>query len=113
MTDETLPECVACGACCFTTLPTAIRVTGEDYSRLGDRAETATLWVGNKCYMALADGHCAALVVTADARFECSLYAVRPAVCRDLARGGGSCAAERYEKSERPHVAVESLRRRG
>lgn len=113
MTEDELPACVACGACCFTDLPTAIRVTGDDHARLGEHAETLTVWVGNKCYMALAQGHCAALTVTREGGFVCGIYEQRPAVCRDLVRGGGGCAAERYAKSERPHAALVTLRTGG
>ncbi len=102
--DPSVPECVDCGLCCFTTLPTAIRVTGDDHTRMGEFAEGFTVFHGNRCYLRVDEprGHCAALKVDpTGSRFACGIYPVRPDVCRDLARGGAACAAERHEKSGR------------
>jgi uncharacterized protein len=55
------PTCLACGACCFSTLETYVRVTGQDYARLGEHAEQVTVFVGNRCYMRMEHGHCAQL----------------------------------------------------
>jgi Fe-S-cluster containining protein len=102
-----VPDCLACGACCFSTLPEAVRVWGRDHERLGDRAEALTVFIGNRCYMRLVDGHCAALVVDPIARrFACGAYDARPDVCRDLARGGAACEAERHEKGDRSRAFV-------
>lgn len=111
--DPTVPECLACGVCCFTTLPTAIRVTGDDHARMGDAAEKYAVFFGNRCYMRVDEGrgHCSALEVDVERRrFVCGIYEVRPEVCRDLAHGGRACAAERHEKSGRPDVLVARLR---
>jgi hypothetical protein len=60
--------------------------------------------------MRMERGHCAALAVrvTADGAREyfCTVYAVRPQLCRDLARGSPSCEGERAAKSDRPAAAV-------
>jgi len=95
------PPCVACGACCFSSLPTYVRVTGDDHARLGDRAEALTSFVGNRCYMRMEDGHCGALAIDATGQFVCSVYALRPEVCRALERESPQCDAERAQKSER------------
>ena len=111
-----VPECLACGVCCFTTLPTAIRVTGDDHARMGELAEEFTFFHGNRCYVRVDEirGHCSALRVdTERARFVCSIYEVRPQVCRDLAREGPACAAERHEKSTRPDVLLSQIRGAG
>lgn len=105
------PECLDCGACCFSDYPYAIRVWGDDHARLGDRADDLTVFHGHRCYMRLEGGHCAALRVEG-ARFACDVYELRPAVCRDLARGSGQCRAERHAKRERTLVAAGSLVRR-
>ena len=112
-----IPECTSCGTCCFSTLPEYIRVFGYDWDRLDERAQAFTHFVGNRCYMRLSEGHCAALIVdpgTAGARprFLCSIYEVRPDVCRSLERGSGNCRADLHEKAERPLLAVEALLRR-
>ena len=55
-----------------------------------DAAETLTRWQGTRCFMAMSDGHCAALVIDAGSgRFSCSVYADRPDTCRELERGSG------------------------
>lgn len=107
------PDCTSCGACCFNTLPEAVRVTGDDHARLADDAEAYTWFKGNRCYMCVEDGRCAALAVDpATGRFTCRIYERRPQVCRDLAQGGAACEAERWEKSHRVHVTVQRMLRR-
>lgn len=98
------PSCLRCGACCFSTLDSYVRVSGDDYTRLGEQAERVTSFVGNRCYMRMHDGHCAALVVDAEGSFVCTIYAERPDTCRDLARESQQCEAEREQKAERPLV---------
>jgi Fe-S-cluster containining protein len=98
-------ECLACGACCFSTLDTYVRVTGEDYARLGDHADELVVWQGNRAYMKMARGRCAALAV-AHGRFVCTIYENRPQTCRDLARGSRECEGERATKGERPRLAL-------
>ena len=92
------PECLACGACCFGEGERYVPVSGDDHARLGELAETYTQFLGNRCYMRMVDGHCAALRLELDGRgngrYVCGLYAERPQTCRDRARGGGACRAE-------------------
>jgi Fe-S-cluster containining protein len=112
-TDAELPECMACGVCCFSTLPEYVRVFGADWERLDDRARAFTHFIGNRCYMRLEDGHCAALVIDPVARrFSCAIYEMRPDCCRALTRGLGACLAERHEKADRPLIAIDTLLRR-
>jgi Fe-S-cluster containining protein len=102
-----VPECLACGACCFSTLETYVRVSGDDHERLGDRAEALVRFEGTRAYMRMTDGHCAALVVdAASGALVCGTYETRPAVCREMERGGAACAGERETKGERPLVAL-------
>ena len=108
-----VPECTACGTCCFSTLPEYVRVFGCDYDRMDDRARRLTRFIGNRCYMHIEDGRCAALTLDAErGRFLCSIYEVRPDCCRALERGSGACVGELHEKRERPLLALEALRRR-
>ena len=108
-----VPECTACGACCFSTLPEYIRVWGIDLDRMDDRAQSFTHFLGNRCYLRLDEGHCAALVLDpVGKRYLCSIYEMRPDCCRALERGSGACNADRHEKSERPLIAMEALIRR-
>lgn len=106
MSDD-LPECLDCGACCFGDRPDYVPVRGDDYGRLGDAAEELTRWQGNRCFLRMAEGHCAALVLDAGLRrFVCSTYETRPDTCRVLARGSAECAGERFEKSARARDAL-------
>ncbi len=100
------PDCTACAACCFSELETYVRVSGDDYERLGDAAASLVQFDGFRAYLKMIDGHCAALVVVpATGQLLCSTYATRPQICRDLARGSGECAAERQAKGARPALA--------
>ena len=106
---EDAPACLDCGTCCFSTLDTYVRVTGDDYARLGDRAEALTTFVGNRAFMRMIDGHCAALRVDPVARrFACTVYDARPATCRDLARGSPECLGEIATKGDRSRHYAET-----
>jgi hypothetical protein len=75
---EEAPECVACGTCCFSTLATYVRLDGDDHHRLGERAGDLTAFVGNRVYMRMFEGHCAALQLdVASGQFLCSVYEAR------------------------------------
>lgn len=101
-----MPEdCTTCGTCCFSLLETYVAVTGDDHARLGDAAEGLVVFEGNKAYMRMDEGHCAALLLE-DGRFLCGVYEDRPSVCRDLARGSPACAGELASKGERPLIAL-------
>jgi hypothetical protein len=102
---------LACGTCCFSRLPNFVRVFGDDHARLGERAESLVWFEGNRAFMRMVDGHCAALEIDAvSGEFVCSVYAERPQVCRDLARASGACEAERESKAERPLIALGARR---
>jgi Fe-S-cluster containining protein len=104
------PVCLRCGVCCFSKLETYVRVTGEDWARLGAEAERLVHFVGHRAYMRMSDGHCAALVVRAGEdgarEYFCSVYDARPATCRELERGSPQCAGEIALKGERPGQAA-------
>jgi Fe-S-cluster containining protein len=109
-----VPECTACGTCCFSHLPEYVRVFGFDLDRMDDRARAYTHFLGNRCYMRIEEGRCAALVIDPSGpRFLCAIYEARPDVCRSLERGTGACLGERREKGERPLLAALALVRRG
>ncbi len=113
VTGALAPACLECGACCFSALESYVRVSGDDHARLGPDGDALTAFIGNRCYMKMYDGHCAALLIDVEsARFVCSIYATRPATCRDLARGSPACSAEIHEKSERPAARLLTLRAR-
>lgn len=84
-----------------------VPVTGDDYARMGERAQELVRFDGYRAYMRMVDGHCAALRVEASTgRFACDAYAIRPEVCRALARGSSACRGEIATKAERPLVAL-------
>jgi len=106
MNPEPAPAgCQSCGVCCFSLLPTYVRLSGEDWARLGDEAERVAHFIGHRAYMKMADGHCAALQLRAGGddgqKFFCSVYEGRPQVCRDLARGSPECLGELATKGAR------------
>ena len=107
---EGTPACLGCGACCFSQLPNYVRITGADHALLGTRVDELTHFDGNRCYMNMHEGHCAALVIELTTRrFVCSIYESRPTTCRDLERGSAACQAEAYQKGERPLLLLGSL----
>ncbi len=113
MAEADVPECIACGACCFSTLAEYVRVFGCDWDRMDDRAQALTHFLGNRCYMRIEDGRCAALLLDPSGpRFLCAIYDARPDACRSLERGSGACLGERHEKGDRPLLAVARLLRR-
>jgi hypothetical protein len=79
---------------------------------MDDRAQSFTVFIGNRCFMRLEEGRCAALGVDLESgRFGCTIYEQRPDVCRSLERGTGACRAEYELKAGRPDVLLERLRR--
>jgi uncharacterized protein len=104
----TPPDCLRCGACCFSPAERFVRVTGADWARLGEAAERVAHFTGrgNEAYMRMTDGHCAALEVRphpdGEAEYFCTLYDRRPEICRTLARGSPECAGERALKQSTP-----------
>lgn len=79
-----------------------VRVSGDDWTRLGDRADALAHFIGNRAFMRMRDGHCVALEVQpaqdGAPDYFCTIYERRPQICRDLARGSGECEAERELK---------------
>ncbi len=108
---EPPPPCLECGTCCFSNNERSVRVTGDDYARLGAAAEELVRFVGNRAYMRLADGHCAALDIQLAGRFVCSVYEARPDACRDLERESPQCAGELFTKAGRAKERLVQLRR--
>ena len=107
-----IPECLACGACCFSLLAAYVRVTGDDHARLAERAEELVWFDGNRAYMRMTAGHCGALQIEpGSGPVFCSAYDTRPDVCRDLARGSGACRGELDAKAERPMLTLGRHRR--
>ncbi len=100
-------DCRGCGVCCFSPSPTYVRVSGDDWSGLGERAEELAHFIGQRAFMRMQDGHCAALDVRRDAAgardFFCTIYAQRPQVCRALERGSPECEGERATKHGAVH----------
>jgi uncharacterized protein len=102
VTQKPPQDCVRCGCCCINSAASAIRVTGDDYSRLSEHAESLVQFIGNRAFMKLKDGHCTALKIDVTcARLTCTIYERRPQVCRDLAEGSPECNAERHHKAAR------------
>jgi Fe-S-cluster containining protein len=103
-----VPECLECGACCFNKTGCYVLVRAPDHERLGPHAERLVEEVPPLAFMRMADGHCAALNVDPELGWFCSVYEVRPRICREFERGSPECALERAEKR---HLAVIAMDR--
>lgn len=94
--------------CCFSRLETYVRVTGDDWSRLGPDADQHAHFIGHRAYLRMREGHCAALEIRPDpdlpggVHHVCTIYERRPQICRDLARGSPECEGEIALKGDRP-----------
>ncbi len=97
MTREAPPACTSCGACCTSPSARHVPVTGADWERLGDRAEALTEWTERHAFLRMRDERCIALEVGPDG-VRCTIYEVRPEVCRALERGGAACEVERARR---------------
>lgn len=97
-------DCRTCGACCFSESERHARVTGDDYERLGEAAESLVVFLGNQAFMRLVgepgSRRCIALELQ-DGVFTCTIYERRPAVCRELERGSPACGGEIATKGPR------------
>ncbi len=101
-------DCLTCGVCCFSNLDTYIRVSGEDWERLGADADRVAHFIGHRAYLRMERGRCASLrVERATGRYFCTIYEKRPQTCRDLGRGSPECLGELAEKGGRPGEAAE------
>ena len=107
------PDCLHCGACCFSTAEHYVRVTGDDWTRLRDVEDRWAAFENHRAFMRMSGGHCAALRIEpadaasgAPARFVCAIYERRPQTCRDLGRGSPSCEAEWLRKRGDAHTAA-------
>lgn len=105
MADPLPADCLHCGVCCFAKSNTYVRVSGDDWSRLGAEGQRLAHFIGQRAYMKMEDGHCAALAVslTPDGRPRhfCGIYERRPQVCRDLGRGSMECHGELAMKADK------------
>lgn len=103
---DDLPECLACGACCFSSEAGYLRVFEVDAARLGADRAVVTVSVGGACYLAMKDGRCAALSVDLErGSARCTLYPRRPDVCRHLQRGSAQCR-QAIARAHRPQRAA-------
>ena len=106
-------ECLKCGTCCFSTLATYVRVTGDDHARLGPAADELVVFQDNRAYMKMEKGHCAALAIDLEkGMFRCTVYELRPETCRALEELSPACEGEIATKGTRPRDALVALRRK-
>lgn len=98
-----LPRCLACGVCCHSKTDTYVRVYGEDWARLGADAERWACFIGNRAYLRMEQGHCAALRTSGapagQRAYFCTIYERRPRICRELEQGSPQCEAECVRKA--------------
>lgn len=98
-------DCRRCGVCCFSEKPDYVRVSGEDWTRLGAAAERLAHFVGHRAFMRMNAGRCGALEIRrgegGGMEFFCSIYERRPQICRELERGSPECLGELARKEAR------------
>ena len=92
-------DCTRCGACCFTTSVTYLRVFECDLARLTVETERGTVMIGGNRYMRVERGCCVALRWDRERGFVCDMYGSRPDVCRALQPGSSQCLEDRRRKS--------------
>ena len=85
-----VPECTACGVCCFFDDPRYVMVFDDDLERLGPYAESMTHMLRGRRFMLAEQGHCIALRQAGE-HYLCSIYEHRPQLCRDFQRGCDTC----------------------
>jgi Fe-S-cluster containining protein len=103
-----VPECTACGACCFNDHYAYVRVFEIDLERMGERARSFTHVVEGQRYMRFENGRCSALALDAErGTVSCTIYAERPDVCHWLVRGSGECRAQIDAKWARREKAMD------
>ena len=111
--DPVPSDCQRCGVCCFSESEEYVWVTGYDWERLGEAADTVAHFIGNRAFMRMAGGHCAALEIRrapgGDIRYFCSLYERRPEICRALERGSPECEGDLELKAAAVRRHAESL----
>jgi Fe-S-cluster containining protein len=90
-----VPECLACGTCCYSPSHEYVWVNGADWTRLGADAERLAHFIGNRAFMKMQDGHCIALDIRrrpdGTREFFCTIYEQRPQICHALGRGSPEC----------------------
>ena len=85
-----MPPCTDCGHCCFFPDERYVMLFDEDLERLGERAAELTHWIKGRCFLRMQDGHCIALRQDGE-RWLCSVYEIRPGLCREFQRGYDTC----------------------
>jgi hypothetical protein len=88
---ETMPDCLACGACCREAYDT-VDVSAREAARIPPE------WLHRRegrLHLRREGDRCAALDSPAASRLEshyaCRIYELRPRTCRDFERGGRHC----------------------
>jgi uncharacterized protein len=101
---EVVPDCRACGACCHGD-EMWVHVMAVDDQRLGEpavRSLTVLTRHGRGYFarsMKMVDGRCVAYRDRLDdGGCGCSIYDVRPDICRDFRAGSPDCHAARRRR---------------
>jgi Fe-S-cluster containining protein len=99
-----VPDCRTCGACCYGDTMW-VHLVADDDDRLGEervRRLTVLTEHGRGFFarsMKMSGGRCVAFSEKlADGGCGCSIYQVRPEICRDFAAGSPDCLAARARR---------------
>jgi hypothetical protein len=102
-------DCTRCGSCCFSERDDYIAVFAVDEARMDASTLQRTHLRAGRRFMRFSEGRCDALKREGD-RLVCSIYAMRPDVCRWLLKDSGECRAQVAEKRERALVMLRTTR---
>jgi uncharacterized protein len=112
MADAAIPDCQSCGACCWGDEMWIHLVAGDD-DRLGEkrvRSLTVLTQHGRGYFarsMRMEHGRCVAFRDDLGGGLSgCSIYEVRPDICRDFQAGSGDCHAARRRRGIEPQGAT-------
>jgi Fe-S-cluster containining protein len=103
--DDAGADCVSCGRCCHHG-PSTVHLLDTDEARVlaradGERVLLRLTVVDERPpgwrFVKNTGGRCAALDVSIEGRFPCSIYDVRPDDCRIVEPGSPACLQARRE----------------
>jgi Fe-S-cluster containining protein len=95
-------DCGSCGACCLFPHEDFLPLTNHDLSLLGpQRANDWTFTSNGQRYMRSKEGVCVALEKI-NGELLCSIYDIRPELCRSFSQGSEECRSAVVMLKRRP-----------
>jgi Fe-S-cluster containining protein len=90
-------DCLSCGACCYGP-EEYVAVSAVDLCRMTKKAASRyVVTVGERKYMRMVHGHCAALHAR-QGHYSCRVYGMRPQPCKIVDAGSRECLDARRRR---------------